>query len=259
MKKTNDLTNKTVLVLGATGLIGSEIVKEFITLGANVVAIDLDLDSLNSQRNLYKKTKTYLSLEGDITDLNSIQTILSKSQKKFGQIDAAVNLAYPKNKEYGAHFWDVSFKSFSENLSNHLGGYFLFMQQCAKYSLDNDVPLSLVNFSSIYGVIAPKFDIYKNTNMTLPVEYAAIKSAILHLSLYVTSLTKGSQFRVNCISPGGVLDNQAKDFLNNYKALSRTKGMLNPQDIIGTVAFLCSDSSKYICGQNIIVDDGFSS
>ena len=106
--------------------------------------------------------------------------------------------------------------------------------------------------------MAPRFDIYKNTDMTLPVEYAAIKSALQHLSLYVSAYTKNSRFRVNCVSPGGILDGQNESFLNKYNFSSRTKGMLDPEDIIGTVAFLCSDSSRYICGQNIVVDDGFS-
>ena len=68
------------------------------------------------------------------------------------------------------------------------------MQQCAKYSLDNTEKFSLVNFSSIYGVIPPKFDIYEGTSMTLPIEYAAIKSAIQHISRYLAVYTKGSKF-----------------------------------------------------------------
>ena len=132
------------------------------------------------------------------------------------------------------------------------------MQQCAKYSLDNSEKFSLVNFSSIYGVIPPKFDIYEGTSMTLPIEYAAIKSAIQHISRYLAVYTKGSKFRVNCISPGGLLDKQDPIFIEKYNAQSLSKGMLDPEDLMGTILFLCSDLSEFICGQNIIVDDGFS-
>ena len=86
-----------------------------------------------------------------------------------------------------------------------------------KYSIDNEIKFSLINFSSIYGVISPKFDIYKDTNMTLPVEYAAIKSSLIHLTSYLTAYTKGSFFRVNSIAPGGILDDQDSKFLKKLE------------------------------------------
>ena len=52
------------------------------------------------------------------------------------------------------------------------------MRECAKYSIKEKRDFSLVNFSSIYGLIPPNFDLYKGTKMTLPAEYVAIKSAI---------------------------------------------------------------------------------
>ena len=94
--------------------------------------------------------------------------------------------------------------------------------------------------------------------MTMPVEYAAIKSGIQHLTKYITKYTFGTKFRANCISPGGILNNQNKKFLDAYNSNCRSKGMLDVDDIIGTTLFLSSDLSNYICGQNIIVDDGFS-
>ena len=93
--------------------------------------------------------------------------------------------------------------------------------------------------------------------MSSSVEYAAIKSGLIHLSKYIAKYLKSSGVRINCISPGGILDNQPDIFLQNYKDFCLTKGMLNPIDITGTLIFLLSDNSKFINGQNIIVDDGF--
>ena len=67
-----------------------------------------------------------------------------------------------------------------------------------------------------------------------------------------------TRINVNCISPGGILDNQPINFLKAYKKSCNSKGMLNPEDISNTVLFLFDDTSKYINGQNIIVDDGWS-
>ena len=169
-----------------------------------------------------------------------------------------MNTAYPKNKNYGRKFFDVTFEDFSENLSSHLGGYFVFMQQCAAYSKSVNRAFSLVNLSSVYGVIAPRFEVYENTNMTTPVEYAAIKSALLQLGRYATAYMKGTDFRVNSVSPGGLWADQEESFLEKYRSHCSKKGMLNPEDITGAINFLLSDQSSYVCGQNIVVDDGFT-
>jgi len=117
---------------------------------------------------------------------------------------------------------------------------------------------SIVSLSSIYGVIAPRFDIYEGTDMTMPVEYAAIKSGIIHLTKYFTRYFSGNGIRFNCVSPGGIIDRQPKEFLDKYRKYSVSKGMLSPEDICGAVSFLLSDDSKYVNGQNIIVDDGWA-
>src|SRR5690606_7460562 len=155
------------------------------------------------------------------------------------------------------NFFEVTYEDFCENLALHLGGYFLFMQQCAKYATSRQKEFSLVNMSSIYGVMAPRFSIYEDTRMTMPVEYAAIKSSLQHITRYVTAYLKGASFRVNCVSPGGILANQDVTFLQKYNEHCSGKGMLDPIDVTPTVLFLLSDSARHISGQNIIVDDGF--
>jgi len=132
------------------------------------------------------------------------------------------------------------------------------MQQCASYFIRTEKAFSLVNVSSVYGVIAPKFEIYENTAMTMPVEYAAIKSGLIHLSKYVAKYISNSMFRVNVVSPGGLYDGQPESFLQKYKDNTFGKGMLNVDDVLGSIIFLLSDNSLSINAQNIIVDDGFT-
>ena len=106
--------------------------------------------------------------------------------------------------------------------------------------------------------MAPKFEIYKNTHMTTPVEYAAIKSGQIHLTKYMAKYFKGMGIRVNSISPGGIFDNQPELFLSSYKSKCSSKGMLDKDDLNGTLVYLLSDYNKFVNGQNIVVDDGFS-
>jgi len=193
----------------------------------------------------------------DITDTNSIQKLITSISEKFGKIDALINSAYPRNKNYGKHFFEVTYDDFCENVGLNLGGYFLTSQQFAKFFYEQGYG-NIINLASIYGVIAPRFEVYNNTSMTMPVEYAAIKSGLIHLTKYMAKYFKGKNIRVNTISLGGIEDKQPESFLRAYKEFCLNKGMLNAKDISGTVLFLLSDLSEYVNGQNIVVDDGFT-
>lgn len=140
----------------------------------------------------------------------------------------------------------------------HLGSSFLFTQQCAAYFKKHQTPLSLVNISSIYGVVAPDFTIYENTSMTMPVEYAAIKSGLLHLNKYAVKYVNNSCFRINSVSPGGIFDCQPEMFLEAYKKKPHGAGMLDVRNMVGSIIYLLSNQSEFVTGQNIVVDDGFS-
>ncbi|EIA3113429.1 SDR family oxidoreductase [Vibrio cholerae] len=252
------LENKTIVVVGAGGLLGTRLVPALLKQGANVIAADIHVEPMRERLaslgvDLEDKKLRFCDL--DVTKEECVKAFFNQQTQ---QIDGAVNATYPRNKTYGKHFFDVSVESFNENLSLHLGSAFLFTQQSAAYFKRQQQPFSLVNISSIYGVVAPKFEIYNNTPMTMPVEYAAIKSAIQHLNKYVVSYVNDSRFRINCVSPGGIFDHQPDAFLQAYKKKTHGAGMLDVSEVIGAVLFLLSEQSRYVTGQNIIVDDGFS-
>jgi NAD(P)-dependent dehydrogenase (short-subunit alcohol dehydrogenase family) len=193
----------------------------------------------------------------DVTDCKSIDAVISALSERYGHIDAVVNSAYPRNRNYGRKLEDVTYEDFCENLQLHLGGYFLVAQKFGLFFRTQGCG-NIINISSIYGVTAPRLEVYAGTNMTMPVEYAAIKSAIIHLTRYFAQYFKGAGIRVNCVSPGGILEQQPGSFLRAYNARGNMKGMLDPGDVSGAVEFLLSDESRYITGQNLIVDDGWT-
>lgn len=250
------LNNKTILISGAGGLIGRAVVKACLAQGASVIATDLDKDNLQQRLQadgIAPAGNTLQLATLDLQQADAIQALLLQYQP-----DGAVNCSYPRNKDYGKHFFDVSLHSFNDNLSLNLGSAFLFMQQCAAYFKHVQRDFSLVNLASVYGVVAPRFDIYANTAMTTPVEYAAIKSALIHLSKYAAAYVADSRFRVNLVSPGGILDSQPEPFLQAYKKKTLGKGMLEAADVTGAIVFLLSEHARYTNGQNIVVDDGFT-
>lgn len=92
----------------------------------------------------------------------------------------------------------------------------------------------------------------------MPVEYAVIKAGIMQLTKYLARFLKGKSIKVNSLSPGGIYDSQPQPFLQNYAEKCLNKGMLNPEDLVGALVFLISDSSQFVNGQNLVVDDGFT-
>lgn len=254
------LEKKVVVITGGAGLIGRELSKTIAEQGGTAVVVDVDnqrggrvVDSLKKQ----VCSVDVIFLELDITSKKSINKVIKTVHDRYGRIDALINNAYPRNKNYGNQFLEVEYEDFCDNVSKHLGGYFLTSQQFIKYFLDQGFG-NIVNMSSIYGTIAPKFNIYSGTSMTVPVEYAAAKSALIQLTKYMANFCHGKDIRVNSVSPGGILDGQPEAFLEKYNAHCLNKGMLDVGDINGTLLYLLSDMSKFVNGQNIIVDDGFT-
>ncbi len=253
------LRNKIVVITGGAGLIGKEFVTSVIEQNGIAIIADINEEIGNKVKNELSSAFNTENIDFvllDITSKASLQNTIAYLDKKYGRIDALVNNAYPRNKNYGKHFFDVEYSDFCENLNLNLGGYFLASQQFAHYFRTQGYG-NIINISSIYGVIAPKFEVYDNTPMTMPVEYAAIKSALIHLTQYMAKYFKGMNIRVNAISPGGIFDHQPEPFLDAYKKYSLNKGMLDKSDLKGTLTYLLSDMSRYVNGQNIIVDDGF--
>ncbi len=240
---------------GGAGAIGQCFVRGISESGGIAIAADINLDAAKSLANdcLGKVDAAYI----DITNKDSILALISNLRQRYGLIDAVVNNAYPRNVNYGRKLEDVSYSDFCENVDMHLGGYFLVAQQfCLAFKQQGFG--NVINMSSIYGSMAPRFDVYDCTSMTMPVEYAAIKAAIEHLTRYFAKYFKGTGIRVNCLSPGGILAGQPAEFLKSYNAHCASKGMLAADDVVGTLIFLLSDESRYITGKNFIVDDGFS-
>jgi len=257
----HDIKNKTVVITGGAGLIGSAFSRACAECGANVVVVDIDEKRGNEVvEEIKRETKNNNTMFqcGDITNTDDILNLIDATVNTFGKVDSLVNNAYPRNKNYGKKFEDVSFEDFCENVNMHLGGYFLITKEISKVMIKQNCG-NIINMASIYGFSAPRFEIYEGTNMTMPVEYAAIKGGIINLTKYLAAYMGGYNIRVNAISPGGVFNNQPESFVKKYsEKVVLGKRMANTDDLLGVLLFLLSDASKYMTGQNIVVDGGFT-
>ncbi|MAD94165.1 MAG: short-chain dehydrogenase [Rhodobacteraceae bacterium] len=245
-----------VMITGAAGRIGSEIAKNIVSQDGKAIFVDVSEEGLaESTRGLDEKE--FIAIVADAGDPEAAGRCIRAGVEKFGRVDAAIHAAYPRSAGWGTKFENIQKKHLSEDLNNNLGGAILFSKTLLEF-FKYQGHGNLIHISSIMGVVTPKFENYAGTEMTSPVEYTAIKAALIAVTKYLAKYYKGNNVRVNCISPGGILDHQPESFLAAYRSCCNDKGMLDVDDLVGTAMFLLSDQSRFVTGQNIIVDDGWS-
>ena len=205
----SDIKNKVIVIIGSEGLMGTNIASHLLDLGAKVILADISITKRVEEIN-------FLKVYVDITDDGSLSELLKETEKKYEKVDSLINVSYPRSGKNIKDLNDVSYEDFCENINLHLGGYFLATKIFANY-FNSQGSGNIINFSSIYGVVQPKFEIYNNTQLTMPIHYAAIKSAIIHLTGYYAKYYKGKNIRFNAISPGGIFDNHQDTFSEQYK------------------------------------------
>lgn len=151
-----------------------------------------------------------------------------------------VNATYPDSYSEHYNLFVLATKAACDGLTKHGGG-------------------SVVNLSSIYGLVGTKPDIYPDTNVqAAPIEYDTVKAAIIGLSRGAATRYGSKGVRVNCVAPGGVFDGQGPGFVENYCKRVPLGRMANPHDIAGVVVFLLSDDAGYVTGQTLAVDGGLT-
>jgi NAD(P)-dependent dehydrogenase (short-subunit alcohol dehydrogenase family) len=243
----NRLKNKIIIITGGNGLLGSAIVDRIKLEGAFCINFEIN----------HKTNDNLSKVECDITDQNSVNLALKLVIRKYNRIDGLVNNAYPRTKDWGRKFEEIELESWKKNIDWQLNSYFYLSQQVA-IMMEKQKSGSIVNMASMYGVIGPDFTVYEGTDMTMPAGYSAIKGGLINLTRYIASYLGPKNIRVNSVSPGGILDNQNEVFVQNYIKKVPMKRMGNPDDIAPSVSFLLSDDSKYITGQNLIIDGGWT-
>lgn len=240
------LSGKNIIVTGGSGLIGKAILKDLLEKKAKVLNFDINGSNIAGVKEVYC----------DITKPGSIDLALSKIIE-LETIDGLVNNAYPRTADWGLSFQEISYLSWQQNIDMQLNSIF-YMTQKILQKMEAQNSGSIVNMASIYGVVGNDFTIYEQTDMNPPAAYPAIKGGIISFTRYLASLYGKYNVRINCISPGGIFDHQPKEFVQKYSEKVPLGRMGIPEDIAAPTSFLLSDDAKYITGQNLVVDGGWT-
>ncbi len=241
------LKDNVIIVTGGDGLIGKHIVNYCKNEGAKVINVDINHET-DITNGLYNC---------DLTDESSISKLVESVKEQFGRIDGLVNNAYPRTKDWGEKFEDIPYESWQANVDMQLNSVFLLCQKVLEV-MKSQQSGSIVNIGSIYGVVGNDFTIYEGYGGTSPAAYSAIKGGIINLSRYLASYFGNYGIRVNCVSPGGILDKQHPSFIERYESKSPLKRMGEANEIAPAVAFLLSNEASYITGHNLMVDGGWT-
>lgn len=253
IKKFN-LKKKTIFVLGGSGLIGSEICKALAQLDSKVI----NIDKVNKNKDFNYKNDIFF-YKMDVSNINHIDKNYSKLIKKYGTPDVFINSSYPKTKDWNSNsFKSIKFSSFDKNIKIHLNTFSWLAKLVAESMVKNKKSGSIIQLSSIYGIVGQNLEIYKGTKMSESMTYSIIKGGINNLTRQMASYYGKYNIRVNSLCAGGVFDHQNKLFLKNYKKIVPLKRLARSDEIASVVTFLSSDAASYITGSMIMVDGGWT-
>lgn len=251
------LSNQLAFISGASGHLGEEIVKGLIKHGCKVIANGRNFYKLNRLKKKFKKNKLLEIANFDITNESEVAKFFKNIKKLNILINNACDV-YPNHKG----LFDGNIFNYYNNLivngSNLLLKYSIKKLLLGKNINDN---ASIINISSIYGVVSPRTWLYSSRFYNHP-SYCASKAALIQLTKYyaVKFATKG--VRVNSLSPGPFPTKENQ--FNNIKIMKKIKENIpmkrfgKSDEIIGPVIFLASKESSYVTGTNIFVDGGWT-
>lgn len=256
------MTGKVVLLTGGGGVLGKVFAEALSELGANIFLIDIDAEGLIAAADDLKG-KYQVGVEYKVLDLESpdqVAAVAVQVHKMFGRLDVLVNNAafVGANNISGwvTDFPSQTLSTWRRALEVNLTSAFSLSQQCYPMLKESGNGV-IINIGSIYGELGPDMKLYKGTTMGNPAAYAASKGGLLQLTRWLSTVL-APEVRVNAISPGGVERDQPDVFCQRYIERTPLARMANEEDFKGSIAYLASDLSRYVTGQNLVVDGGWS-
>ncbi|ELR70606.1 Legionaminic acid biosynthesis protein PtmA [Fulvivirga imtechensis AK7] len=237
-----------VIVTGGCGLLGRAILHDLRKKGYVAINFDVSIESNLDDHNVHC----------DVTDDLSIRESVDLVLRNYERIDGLVNNAYPRTSDWGVAFEEDDLTSWRKNVDIQMNSYVACCQTVLKAMKKQASGGAVVNIASIYGVVGNDFTIYENTTIKPPAAYSAIKGGLINFTRYLASFYGQHNIRVNCVSPGGIYDHQPEAFVKAYEHKVPMKRMGKPEDISPAVSFLLSEEARYITGQNLIVDGGWT-
>jgi NAD(P)-dependent dehydrogenase (short-subunit alcohol dehydrogenase family) len=262
IKELMDIGGRVALITGGAGHIGGAIAEALAELGAGIAIVDLSPEACS---RVCKKVTRDFGVEAfpaaaDLSRDVEVRKVPGKVMEKFGRLDILINCAAfvgaSKLPGWTAPFEEQNADTWRKALDLNLTVPFILTQSCAPF-LKRSGHGSVINIASTYGLVGPDMRLYEGTKMGNPAAYAASKGGLLQLTRWLATVL-APDIRVNAITPGGIQRGQAKTFRKRYVSKTPLGRMGREEDLKGAAAYLASDLSSYVTGQNLIVDGGWT-
>lgn len=253
IKELLGLKGKVILVTGGAGLYGKCIVEGLAEAEGTVITASRNLETGKSFANACKdKGLDVHALQVDQADHNSVVALKQQIAEKFGRLDVLVNNAVARTTKG----YNTSLESLTKSLVINGTGVFDITREMCELIADNGGG-AIVNIASMMGMFGPDLSNYDGTDMgDIAPDYFFHRGGMINYTKYLARFLADKKIRANCISPGGLFNNQNPVFVKNYCSKVPVGRMANNDDIKGLVVLLASDASAYINGENILMDGG---
>lgn len=248
------LDNKTALVTGGAGKYGKCMVEALAEAGATVITASRNLEAGQELAKQFQEKKLKVhAIQLDQGDVQSIAQLKKQISDQFGQLHIFVNNAVSRPMKN----YDSPIEEFAESMQVNATGMTLLLREMTDLIV-NSGGGSIINIASMMGMFGPDLSNYDNTDMNKnpPPDYFFHNGGLINLTRYWARMMAGKNVRVNCISPGGLFNNQHPEFLKNYTKKVPLGRMANQDDIKGLIVLLASEAGAYINGENILMDGG---
>ncbi len=250
------------LITGGAGFLGQVFAETLAELGADLILVDRPgtdyTPVLNGLHDKWAVEVQTLDCDLELEDQRNemVKTVKADERGLNILINNAAFVGTSGLQGWSAPFEEQTLDTWRRAMEVNLNAAFHLCQAFAP-ELRKAKGGNIINIASIYGFLGPDWSLYEGTTMANPAAYAASKGGLLQFTRWLAA-TLAPDIRVNAISPGGVSRGQQDIFVEHYIAKTPLGRMATEDDFRGVLAFLASDMSRYVTGQNLIVDGGWS-
>jgi NAD(P)-dependent dehydrogenase (short-subunit alcohol dehydrogenase family) len=256
-----DVKGRVIIITGGTGVLGTHYAHVLSSLGANVCIGDLDekkCESLAKElQHDYKTNPIGLCL--DLTKKESVMTFVDVVIDKYDQIDVLINNAATKSPNFFSPLETFPLEDWKHVMDVNITGMFLMAQAVIPQMVKRKSG-SIINISSIHGIVGPHKDIYEGTPIISPAVYSVSKGGVVQLTKWLATMYGDQNIRTNTLTLGGVAEHQlgGNDFQKKYMKHVPLGRMTVKDDITGPLLLLASDASSGMTGHDLVVDGGWT-
>lgn len=257
VKQLLDLTGKVALVTGGAGNYGKCIAEGLAEAGATVVIASRNLQNLEAVADDFRQRGLDVhAIQADQGDHQSVLDLSKAIMERFGKLDIFINNAVARTMR---GFYDP-IERFADSMHVNATGMMDILREMGELIAKNEAGGAIINIASMMGMFGPDYTNYEGTDMgkNLAPDYFFHNAGLINLTRFLAQHYGGKNIRVNCISPGGLFNNQPEQFLKNYTKKVPLRRMANNDDIKGIIVLLSSKAGEYINGENILMDGGLN-